>query len=94
MQSVENNGVSEEQVNYDGVPIVELTLGGFDYRVDTGHGSQLAISHRASGTWSYAPLMEGRWDGTRLKAKGLDYELNTALAQALKEAMRDQESFE
>lgn len=94
MQSVENNGVSEEQVNYDGVPIVELTLGDVDYRVDTGHGSQLAISHRPSGSWSYSPLMEGRWDGTRLKAKGLDHELVTALAQALKEAMSEQGSFE
>jgi hypothetical protein len=94
MQPTETNQVSEESVNYDELPIVELELGGVDYRIDTGHGSALAISQRPTGSWSWTPVMEGRWDGSRLKAKGLDHKLVTALAGALSEAMRNQGSFD
>jgi hypothetical protein len=81
--------VTADSVNYDDVPLAELALSGVDYRMDAGHGSILAISQRATGSWDWAFLSEARWDGSRLRAKGLGFELSSALASALQQAMTE-----
>ena len=91
MQPIENKAVSAASVNYDDLPIVELEVDGIAYRLDTGHGSAVAVSQRRAGTWTWTPVTEGRWDGSRLRAKGLDQQVVMALAQALGAAMRNRE---
>lgn len=81
--------LSSDGVNYEEAPIVSLEVEGIEYRVDTGHGSAVAISQRQVGTWSWTPTTEGRWDGSRLRAKCLTHDVNSALAQALSAKMRD-----
>lgn len=76
-------------VSYDEAPVAELTIGEVDYRVDAGRGSAVAVSHRPSGSWTWSFLVEGRWDGSRLKAKTLDFEVLKALAEALAGASRE-----
>lgn len=83
--------LSADGVNYDQDPIVLLAVDGVEYRVDTGHGSAVAVSQRAPGTWDWAPLTAGSWDGSRLRAKGLGHHVNTALAEALSAAMGERE---
>jgi hypothetical protein len=90
MQTTEDRPVSAGSVNYDDTPIVQLQVEEVDYRVDTGLGSAVAVSRWQEGSWEWAPVTEGRWDGTRLRAKGLDFPVVTALAAALAQAMRDQ----
>ena len=91
MQPTKNSALSAASVNYDDLPIVELEIEGVAYRLDTGRGSAVAVSQREAGTWTWTPVTEGRWDGSRLRAPGLDYEVVSALAHALGEAMRDRE---
>jgi hypothetical protein len=91
METTRDSQVSSASVNYDDTPIVELEVAGIDYRVDTGLGSAVAVSRRVQGTWAWAPVTEGRWDGRRLKAKALDFDVITALSEALACAMKDQE---
>lgn len=91
MQTMSNGQVSADSVNYDESPIAELEVDGVDYRLDTGQGSSVAVSRREVGTWDWTPVTEGRWDGTRLRAKGLDFEVVAALARALSEAMRNRD---
>ncbi len=83
--------LSADQVNYEEAPIVTLDVDGIEYRIDTGHGSAVAISQRQRGTWDWTPVTEGRWDGSRLHAKCLDHQVNMALAEALSAAMRERE---
>lgn len=83
----------QSSVNYDDTPIVALDLDGTSYRLDTGLGSAVAISSRPEGTWHWTAVAEGRWDGSRLRAKGLGFEVTSALAQALAAAMRDREEY-
>ena len=89
MQITEIKQISADGVNYEEAPIVTLEVDGEDYRVDTGHGSAVAISRRPLGTWDWSPVTEGRWDGSRLHAKCLSHSVVTALAQALSAAMRE-----
>jgi len=83
------NELSSDGVNYEEAPFVALELEGIEYRVDTGHGSAVAISQRPLGTWNWTPTTEGRWDGSRLRAKCLTHDVNSALAEALSARMRD-----
>jgi hypothetical protein len=83
--------LSANEVNYEEAPIVMLEVEGIEYRLDTGHGSAVAISQRQQGSWDWTPVTEGRWDGTRLRAKCLDHQVNAALAEALSTAMRERE---
>jgi len=91
MHSTVIKELSADEVNYDEAPIVVLEIDGIEYRIDTGHGSAVAISQRQQGTWDWAPLTEGRWDGSRLRAKCLTHEVNAALADALRSAMSERE---
>lgn len=81
--------LSADGVNYEEAPIVALEVDGIEYRVDTGHGSAVAVSQRQQGSWDWLPVTEGRWDGSRLRAKCLSHQVNTALAEALSAAMSD-----
>jgi hypothetical protein len=75
-------------VNYDDVPLAELELEGMAYRLDAGHGSAVAVSRRVAGSWDWSFLTEARWDGSRLRSKALDFEVSTALGQAVAVAMQ------
>ncbi len=91
MQPVEIKQLELASVSYDEAPIAELSMAGVEYRVDVGHGSAVAISRRDEGQWSWQPLTEARWDGSRLRSNALDHELREALARCLSEAARNQE---
>jgi hypothetical protein len=80
---------SEANVNYDEAPIVQQEIDGIDYRLDTGHGSAVAISQRPAGSWDWELMGEGKWDGSRLKAKMLDFALAAELGKALSVAMKE-----
>jgi hypothetical protein len=92
---MQNPQITESSVNYDEMPIAEAQIEGVDYRIDTGLGSAVAISCREAGTWAWTPVAEARWDGRKLRAKGLDHAVVSALGQALAEVMstRDGSSF-
>ncbi len=79
--------LSADGVNYEEAPIVTLEVDCIEYRIDTGRDSAVAISQRQQGTWDWTPVTEGRWDGSRLHAKCLNHQVNTALAEALSTAM-------
>lgn len=83
--------LSAGEVNYEETPIVTLEVDDIEYRIDTGRGSAVAISQRQQGTWDWTPVTEGRWDGSRLRAKCLNHVVNTALAEALSAAMGERE---
>jgi hypothetical protein len=78
-------------VNYDEEPLVQVEAGGTEYRVDTGLGSAVAISKRDAGTWAWALVTEGRWDGRRLRARGIDHGVIELLGQAVGTAMADRD---
>jgi len=84
METTENQGGTS--IDYDGIPIVEEQIDGTDYRIDAGRGAAVAISARETGTWSWQAVSEGRWDGVRLRAKGLGYPIVEQLGKALKRA--------
>jgi hypothetical protein len=75
-------------VNFDEAPIVQASIEGVEYRIDTGFGSIVAISTRAEGTWAWTVLGEGKWDGRRLRAKPLERSVTAILEQALVAAAR------
>jgi hypothetical protein len=91
MRDTETNQLSADRVNYEEAALATLEVDGVDYRIDTDHGSAVAVSQREPGTWDWTLVAEGRWDGSRLRAKGLDPQLITALAQALGAAMRERQ---
>jgi hypothetical protein len=78
-------------VNYDEEPLAEVEVEGCEYRIDTGLGSVVAISKRDSGTWAWTLVTEGRWDGRRLRAKGVDHAVIEILSQAVATAMTDRD---
>ena len=87
MEIERDRQVSATSINYDDQPIVQAQIDGVDYRVDTGLGSAVAISSREAGTWAWTPVAEGRWDGSRLRARKLDHPVASRLGEALAEAM-------
>ncbi len=90
MQVIEKKVPSASSVNYEEAPLAELEIGEAVYRLDPDRGSSVAISRREPGSWRWAPVAEGRWDGSRLRARGLEPEVVGELGRALGEAMRDQ----
>ena len=91
MEMTEDLAASPGTVNYDEQPVAEAEIEGVEYRVDPGHGSAVAISRREVGTWDWVFVMEGRWDGVRLKARGLGHAIVDVLGCALARAMRGEE---
>ena len=92
MQDSGTKTLSADEVNYEEPPIVCLAVDGVEYRIDAGHGSAVALSQRQQGAWDWLPMAEGRWDGSRLRAKCLTHEVNEALAKALRAAMNEREA--
>jgi hypothetical protein len=90
MESPENQSLAGA-VSFDEAPIVQVESEGTEYRVDAGRGSSVAISVREVGRWTWAPLLEGRWDGVRLKAKGLARPVVVALEAGLLHASRNED---
>ena len=82
---------SAESVNYDDAPIAQTEIDGVDYRVDPGLGSVVAISQRPARSWEWTFVTEARWDGRRLRAKGLEHSAATELARALAHAMNERD---
>jgi hypothetical protein len=81
---------AENTVNFDGSSLVEVTLGGTDYRIDSGkQGTAFSISCRPTGTWDWSFGGEARWDGTMLRSRAFErrtlVELSSALSRALSE---------
>jgi hypothetical protein len=91
MEFAENGQLDADAVSYDAAPLVEIQVGEVDYRVDTGLGAVVAISQRDTGTSTWSPVAQGRWDGVRLKAKTLGHPVKSALERAIALAMKDRE---
>jgi hypothetical protein len=89
METMEERGLSASGVNYDDTPIVELELEEVEYRVDAGLGAAIAISSRNAGSWQWALVTEARWDGVRLRARGLGHPLVSVLERALAKIMAE-----
>jgi hypothetical protein len=89
---MESTSLLAESVNYEEAPLAMLEVDGVEYRVDTGHGSAVAVSCREPGTWDWSLVTEGRWDGYRLNAKSLKHTVLEALADVMGNAMREQGS--
>ena len=80
--------VAENTVNFEGSSLLEVTVGGTDYRIDSGkQGTAFSISSRPSGTWDWSFGGEARWDGSQLRSRAFErrtlLELSTALSSAL-----------
>ncbi len=86
MKNIEKPMVTERNISYDEAPVAEATVGAVDYRVDAGLGNRVAISGRAEGTWRWAFLAEGQWDGSRLRASGVDHAVRGPLGEALSQS--------
>lgn len=91
MQIAGSAQFSSASINYDEGPLAQAEHGGLEYRLDAGHGSAVAISSREPGTWTWAPVAEGKWDGVQLKARGLDFALREQLSRALSAVMSERE---
>jgi hypothetical protein len=83
--------ITDGCVNYDDAPLVQLEVAEMTYRLDAGHGSVVAVSRRATGSWDWSFLTEARWDGSRLRSKALDFELSNALGRAIAEVHQREE---
>jgi hypothetical protein len=95
MEPSENSGNSRKAdvtVSYESPPVAELEVDGVDYRVDPGRNSAIAVSQREVGSYVWNFVVEGNWDGVRLKAKGLPHSVVSLLERALKSASADRES--
>ena len=77
---------ADSAVDYDFAPIAEVEVNDTQYRVDAGFRGAVAISAKSSGSWSWAVVAEGRWDGLSLKAKALDRTIVMELERALRAA--------
>ncbi len=76
---------SEESVNYDSDPVLEVELEGVDYRIDAGkQGTALCISTRPAGTWDWQFVAEAKWDNLSLRCKDLPRPTRDQLGCALK----------
>lgn len=79
-------------VNFDGTPLVELTIEETDYRVDAGkQGTSLCISTRATGTWTWSFGAEARWDGSMLRSRAFERRVLEVLSKAFAQALADME---
>ncbi len=75
-------------VNYDDVALVECTVDGTDYRLDSGkQGTSVCISRRPSTTWRWSFVSEARWDGRTLRARALERVVLERISKALAEAI-------
>ena len=75
-------------VNYEGTPLVEVTLDETVFRIDSGkQGTAFAISSRAAGSWDWTFGGEARWDGSELRSRAFERRVLTELSSALSKAL-------
>ena len=80
------------QVNYEGMPLVELTIDAKDYRIDSGkQGTALSVSSRESGSWDWLFVAEARWDGSALRSRAIERPVLELLSRAFAQAVADLE---
>lgn len=87
--SVSPSENAESTIDYDSPPVAELELDGTQYRLDPGFRGAVAVSSRATDTWSWSLVAQGKWDGVRLKAKELHRDIVAALEKALRAVAED-----
>ncbi|HEV8245165.1 MAG TPA: hypothetical protein VGP93_05330 [Polyangiaceae bacterium] len=79
-------------VNYESTPLLETTLDGTDYRIDSGkQGTSLSISTRPSGSWDWTFGAEARWDGSMLRSRPFERPVREYLAKAFAAALAELE---
>jgi hypothetical protein len=84
---------AESPVNYEEASLLELEIGGTEYRMDVGRaGTALCISTRPSGSWSWVFRGEARWQVGVLRCKAFDREVLAQLSTALAEAASNSQS--
>ena len=77
-------------VNYESPAIIETTIEGTDYRMDSGkQGTSLCISTRPSGTWDWSFGGEARWDVNYLRSKAFDRRTLEQLSKAFAAALEN-----
>ena len=81
---------SEQSVNYDSPPLVEVEIEGVDYRLDAGkQGTALCISTRPAGSWDWSFGGEARWDVGSLRCKAFERRTLDQLSGAFKQALEN-----
>jgi len=79
-------------VNFEGPPLVELTLDDTDFRIDSGkQGMAFSISTRKTGSWDWSFGGEARWDGSALRSRAFERRVLTELSAALSSALAELE---
>jgi hypothetical protein len=79
-----------DSISYDGPALLEISIDGTDYRVDSGkQGTSLSISTRETGTWDWSFGGEARWDGSALRSKPFERAVLTQLSKAFGDAIAD-----
>lgn len=79
------DSASDPFVNYDSEPVLEVEIGGLDYRLDPGkQGTALCISTRESGTWDWSFVGEAKWDALMIRCKELSRPVREELSKALR----------
>ena len=82
-ETAKNSGV-----NYDGPPLVEVTVDETNFRLDAGRqGTAFSISSRPTGTWDWTFLCEARWDGSDLRSRALPRPILVKLSAVLSNAL-------
>jgi hypothetical protein len=88
MLSHDSETAANSGVNYDGSPIVEVTVDETDFRIDAGRqGTAFSISSRPTGTWDWTFLCEARWDGSDLRSRALPRPILVKLSAGLSNAL-------
>jgi hypothetical protein len=83
---------AETTVNFESSSLLEVTVEGTDYRIDSGkQGTAFSVSSRPSGTWDWRFGGEARWDGTQLRSRAFERSTLLALSSALSRALADLE---
>jgi hypothetical protein len=79
-------------VNYDGPPLVEVTVDEADFRIDAGRqGTAFSISSRPTGTWDWTFVCEARWDGSDLRSRALPRPILVKLSRVFSNALSELE---
>ena len=92
MNSNHSEPATSQNVSYDGPPLVELTLGETDFRIDAGkQGTAVSISSRPTGSWDWTFGGEARWDGSELRSRAFERRVLTELSSAMASALESLE---
>jgi len=88
MSSYASEPATHQNVNYESPPLVEVTLGETDFRLDAGkQGTAVSISSRPVGSWDWRFGGEARWDGSELRSRAFERRVLVQLSSALSSAL-------